>query len=46
MPSRIITYAHRSKRPPHKKKAVPLLLIAVPTGGLYVTDGSSSRPVA
>ena len=24
MPGRIITYAHRSKRPPHKKKAVPL----------------------
>jgi hypothetical protein len=46
MPSRIVTYAHRCKRPPRKKKAAPLPEPAIVRSGRKRAEASMhSRPV-
>jgi hypothetical protein len=46
MPTRIVTYAHRYKRPPRKKKAVPLQVPAIVRSGRKRGDVPKSAPAA
>jgi hypothetical protein len=46
MPSRIVTYVHRYKRPPRKKKAVPLQVPAIVRNDRKRGDVPKSTPAA
>jgi hypothetical protein len=46
MPTRIITYAHRYKRPPRKKKAAPLPVPAIVRSGRKRVEASKPAPAA